>query len=229
LAYAEMESAALNPDQVEAVQTIVSHVQRLPLALEIMGKLARRMPLIELSVQLDLALDAEEYVHCKGDKTNLCAVLLVAEDEYIKEHPRAHEALVHISYLDPDHFDAAMLSLVMEVDKAEANKMLMALAAWSVIKLKQEGGYSVHRLIQDAARKGDENNQIGGQVVERLDAEAERVSESGAYKNAMHLIPTLVHIVAMGRDDLPLGDFPNSDALGGWAGTYMIAAYTSWL
>ena len=75
----------------------------------------------------------------------------------------------------------------------------------------------MHGLIQDASRQEDHNHKIGESVLNRLDDVIEAISESGQYKSGLNLIPNLIHIADIGRDDMDDDVFPSAYTLACWA------------
>jgi|GEM_PF-3587382 len=217
LAYANKEIGGLNPAEQGAAFEICRRVQFLPLALEIMGKVARRIALVDLAEDLDDVLTRQAQTHFKG-QTSVLAALKLAEQQF--DPPKAREAIKYIAYLHPEYVDRELLAGLIGLKPKETGRLLEALADWSIVQPNPEGGYTVHRLVQEAAREMDQDRAAGKRVVEILDGMILVVSKKGEYQKAYGLIPHLLHIslLAMGveREE----DFPSNYALSSWA-TYL--------
>jgi len=225
LAYAGLEGQELSEAQQEAAYEVCRRAGFLPVALEILGKNARKVALVDLARALDQAVTQKSTVGTKGQELTIAAALAVTSHNY--SHPRAKEALMHLAYLYPEELDKELLALIMfagmgedapenAVDEAQA--MLAALAEFSVVQPKPGGsGYTMHRLVQEAARLEDEGQKAGERVVMVLDAAINAISESGAYKNGYPLIPHLTHIAGLSTSELREDDFPSYYAMSGWA------------
>ena len=215
LAYAELEGKDLSEAQQKAAYEICRRAGFLPVALEILGKNARKVPLVDLAKALDQAVSQKSTVGSKGQELTIAAALAVTSHNYA--HPRAKEALLHLAYLYPEELDRELLAMVMEVNSAEAQAMLAALAEFSVVQPKPDGGYAMHRLVQEAARLEDKGQQVGVRVVRVLDAVINSVSASGKYQAGYPLIPHLTHIAALSAPALGEDDFPSHYAMASWA------------
>ncbi len=194
----------------------------LPLALEILGKNARSQSLLDLAQALDQAVTKKATVLTKKkelgpekQELSIAAALAVTGHQY--SHPRAKEALLHLAYLHSEELGKDILALIMDVEEAEAQEMLASLAQFSVVQPGAEGGYSMHRLVQEAARLEDEGSEVGERVVEVLDEEIKAVDEKGEYKAGYWLIPHLLLIADMSRQDAGEEEFPRNDAIYNWA------------
>ncbi|MBI5521414.1 MAG: tetratricopeptide repeat protein [Desulfarculus sp.] len=227
LAYAGKEGQDLDEGQKKAAYDICRRVGFLPLALEIMGKLARNQALPDLANGLEKAVEKQGLTHTK-DLTSVAAALGLADQRY--SHPRAREALVYLGYLHPENLDAELLGLVMLAEFGkdndpgriidEAREMLASLADCSVLRPRDEGGYTVHRLVQEAARLTDPQREKGARVVAVLDAVIGAISKQGAYRQAYHLIPHLTHIAGLDGDTVDESAFPSAYILSWW-GDYL--------
>jgi tetratricopeptide (TPR) repeat protein len=222
LAYAGKEDADLSQAQAQAAYAICRRVGFLPLALEILGKNARSQSLLDLAQALDQAVTKKATVLTKKkelgpekQELSIAAALAVTGHQY--SHPRAKEALLHLAYLHSEELGKDILALIMDVEEAEAQEMLASLAQFSVVQPGAEGGYSMHRLVQEAARLEDEGSEVGERVVEVLDEEIKAVDEKGEYKAGYWLIPHLLLIADMSRQDAGEEEFPRNDAIYNWA------------
>ncbi|MBU2470685.1 MAG: hypothetical protein KKC78_18755, partial [Proteobacteria bacterium] len=177
LAYAELEGKDLSEAQQEAAYAVCRRAGFLPVALEILGKNARKVPLVDLAKALDQAVSKKSTVGTKGQELTIAAALAVTSHNYT--HPHAKEALLHLTYFYPEELDRELLALVVEVEPAEAQAMLAALAEFSVVQPKPEGGYAMHRLVQEAARLEDKRQKAGVRVVDVLYASIRAVSKAG--------------------------------------------------
>ena len=186
-----------NEADKEAAADIAQRVGYLPLALEILGRLANSYPsLAELSKRLDSVLDKEAALHAKtGEVKSIAAVLNLANEKYSKtkkEQKKVKQALTYISYLDPDGISAELLALVMGIAESEAADILAALAARSVLRpAGKEEAYRVHRLVQEVSRGKGVNQSVPGGMVESVVQRISEVSKSGKYKECIWLIPHL--------------------------------------
>ncbi|MBI4797980.1 MAG: tetratricopeptide repeat protein [Desulfarculus sp.] len=237
LAYAAKEGQALDEPQRRAAYDICQRVGFLPLALEIMGKLARTQALTDLAHDLTNRIEVVEkegLTHTK-DLTSVAAALGLADGRY--SHSRAREALVYLGYLHPENLDAGLLGLVMlaEIGKennqerivGEAKEMLASLADCSVLRVREEGGYTMHRLVQEAARLMDPEREVGARVVTVLDAVIWGVSKTGAYRQAYPFIPHLTHLGGQDSGSADLKAFPSAYALARWGEYLMYSGHYS--
>ncbi|MBU1742824.1 MAG: tetratricopeptide repeat protein, partial [Proteobacteria bacterium] len=217
LGSADLDPTDLGEAETPAARAICERVGFLPLALEILGKVARKTALADLTDDLGDVLEHQATVHGKkGEILSIGAALALAESQY--GHARAVEALTYLGYFHPEHIDPGLLGLVMEVEEEEAREILEALAEFSVIQPRHEaGGYVAHRLVQEAARGLDPQKQAGTRVVSVLDAIIRAVSEKGAYQTAYPLIPHLLHIAGFSREFTDEDAFPNVLVLVRWA------------
>ncbi len=215
LGYAKQKIDGLNEEQKEAANAICSRVEYLPLALEILGKNARTTPLAELAEALDDAVGKKSTVGTKGKELTIAAALAVTSHKY--SHPQAKEALLHLSYLYPEELDKEILALVMEVEANEAQKMLASLAEFSVVRPKPGVGYTMHRLVQEAVRLDDKEQEVGEQVVDVLDEIISNISDKGSYQAGYPHIPHLLHIAEFSHNESSSERFPSTSALSHWA------------
>ena len=216
LAYAELEGRELSDEEKKAAYAVCQRAGLLPVALEILGKTARKVALVELAGQLGPVVQREALVGSKRQVASVAACLRVTEHQF--SHPRAKDALLYLSYLFPEELDQQVLALVMfagmgedapQDPLAEAQKMLSALAEFSVVQPKPDGGYAMHRLVQEAARLKDEGQKVGERVVAVLDAIIRAISEAGNYQAGYALIPHLMHIAELSAPELGLDALPN--------------------
>ena len=206
LAYAELEGRELSEEQQEAAYAICRRAGFLPVALEILGKNARKVPLVDLAKALDKAVEQKSTVGTKGQELTIAAALAVTSHNYA--HPRAKEALLHLAYFYPEELDRELLAKVLEVEVDEAQAMLAALAEFSVVQPKPGGGYAMHRLVQEAAQLEDERQEAGERIVTILSNKITDICNQGIYKNGYQFIPHLTntaHLLSAGsnKDTLP--------------------------
>ncbi|MBU1449916.1 MAG: tetratricopeptide repeat protein, partial [Proteobacteria bacterium] len=215
LAYAELEGKDLSEAQQEAAYAVCRRAGFLPVALEILGKNARKVPLVDLAKALDQAVSKKSTVGTKGQELTIAAALAVTSHNYT--HPHAKEALLHLTYFYPEELDRELLALVVEVEPAEAQAMLAALAEFSVVQPKPEGGYAMHRLVQEAARLEDKRQKAGVRVVDVLDASIRAVSKAGNYQAGYPLIPHLTNMLEFSCSESHVDSFPRAHTLSRWA------------
>lgn len=223
LAYAELEGKDLSEAQQKAAYEICRRAGFLPVALEILGKNARKVPLVDLAKALDQAVSQKSTVGSKGQELTIAAALAVTSHNYA--HPRAKEALLHLAYLYPEELDRELLALVMfagtEEDAPkqaldEAQAMLAALADLSVVQPKPGGGYAMHRLVQEAARLEDGEQKAGERVVTVLDSVIRYIAKLGIYKEGLPYFPHLMHIGELCISDV-LQCLNDCDSISRWA------------
>ena len=246
LAYAGLEGKELSERQKEAAYAICQRVGLLPLGLEIMGKNARKTPLPDLAGALEKANQAvrkkstvltksrERSIAAAQAAANgstapestqeltIAAALAVTSQKY--DHPRAGEALLYLAYLYPEELDNELLALVMSKNIKEAREivpeaqaMLESLAEFSVVQPKPDGGYAMHRLVQEAARLEDEGQEVGERVASVLNAAIRIISEKEAYQAGYRFIPHLLHLADFTPSKTDLKSFPNAYHLARWA------------
>ena len=210
LAYAGKERAELSGSELEQAGYICQKAGELPYALELLGILARGEGLVNLAGRLDRIADL-------STKTRLpiSQVLALAGQEF--DHPGAGEALPFLGYLDPDDLTARVLALAMETEEDEAARILSSLARLSVVKAKAEGGYTIHRLTQEAARAEDQGSLVGSRTARAVTAFIDGVTKSSAYKQGYFLIPHLVHLAGMAAQKSGPEEFPEIGQVDSWA------------
>lgn len=214
LAYANRDLADLSPEEREAVVNICLRVDRLPLALEIMGQLARRQPLVSLAQKL-----AKEVVHLEAptttkELTSIRAALCLAKQEF--QLPRTKEGLIAAGYLNPEGIEASTLADVLGVEDQEAGEILVELSDLSILEAGKQD-YTIHRLTQEAIRLMDDDQAIGKKVAQHLDKFVKDASAKGVYSKAYHLIPHLVHLTSLAGEKLPWYEFPSERLVSSWA------------
>ncbi|MBU0514794.1 MAG: hypothetical protein KJ621_08470, partial [Proteobacteria bacterium] len=91
LGYAELDRGGISEAEELAAREICDRVGNLPLALEILGKVARKRGLAQTALRLDDIISEKASVHGKGEVLSIGAALALAEGQY--GHPRALEAL----------------------------------------------------------------------------------------------------------------------------------------
>ena len=207
LGYANKTWEELSEEERGAATSIVERVGLLPVALEIMGKNACNASMIDLARDLTQIIGEQAYLEAKGETATIAAALAVTSHKY--SHPRAKDALLHLSYLFPEELDQEILAKVMEIEPAEAQKMLSSLAEFSVVQPKPGGGYAMHRLVQEAARLDDEGQKVGERVVDALDDIIIAISEAGNYQAGYALIPHLMHVAELSAPESGLDALPN--------------------
>ena len=214
LAYANRELAKLSPEECKAVANISLQVDRLPLALEVMGQLARRQSLVSLAQKL-----AKEVVQLKAptttkELTSTHATLRLAKQEF--QLPRTKEGLIAAGYLNPERIAASILTGVLGVEDQEAGEILVELSDLSVLEAGKQD-YTIHRLTQEAARLMDDDQAIGKNVAGYLDNRVKDASAKGVYSKAYHLIPHLVHLALLAGKELAEDKFPSVPLVARWA------------
>ena len=125
---------------------------------------------------------------------------------------------------NPESIDADILTGILEMNKEEAVEILGELADFSILE-KRKDAYSIHRLRQEAARELDENQSLGRKTTKYLNDITKLVLEKGAYREAYHIIPHLVHLGSMFGDDLELDEFPSCGLLSQFAEYLYRAGY----
>jgi len=213
LAYAGWEKEQLSSEQAQLVAQTCERVENLPLALEILGRVAALTPLAQLKTELDNVWAARAELHTK-EQTSILAALDLAKRYY--SHEGAVEALKVAGYLAPGHITAEVVGPALDLPASEAGAALRALSEMSVL-VASEGGYTIHRLIQGAAREMDPERTVGERVVEVLDGMIQAVSDKGEYRKAYGLIPHLLHITSMSGRVGEIEAFPSAYALNHWA------------
>lgn len=213
LAYAGWQRETLTPDQARVTAAVCDRVECLPLALEILGRVAASTPPAGFLEELDQVMSHRALTHTKADKT-LLAALDMAERRY--GHERALDGLKVAGYLDPEHVEAELVGLIMEVPLKEARAVLRALAEVSALEVGRRE-YTVHRLIQEAAREMDQDKAVGERVVKVLDGLIQAVSDKGEYRKAYSLIPHLLHIAPLAEGVEDTEAFPPTYPLTRWA------------
>ncbi len=208
--YADTHDTQPTDRQVEAIGEICRRVDRLPVALEILGKVARRVPVVDLCADLQDVMHHSAPVHTKAE-SSIDAAMSVVQKRFTGR--RGQEALRYIAYLDPELITAEVLALTMKTSVKRAGRTLAKLAGYSVVQGRPDGGYSVHRLIQEVGRLGDHRYRVGQKVAERLDRVIQEVSKTGTYKDAYPLIPHLIHLADLNPEADEKEDFPNANAL----------------
>ena len=214
LSYANRPNADLSPDELAAAIKICERVDNLPLALEIMGMTARDSALVDLEAGVDDVISTEAITQAKGE-TSVVLALNLAEQKY--NHPKAKEALVYLGYLHPEEIEAGLVAEVMKVEEKEATDALRSLARFSVVKPRPEGGYAIHRLTQEVAQGMDDKQAAGQAVAGCLDGQVQATRKDGKYQRAYPLIPHLVHLADLAREETPESDFPARPLVASWA------------
>ena len=224
LGYADIDTAVLLSEEQAAAAMICERVDRLPLALEIMGQIAKLKPLVLLAESLKKAIvHVEAQTHLK-ELTSILATLNLAEQEY--KHPRAKEGLIAVAYLSPERIEAELLAEVLGVEKPEAEEIIMSLAALSIIEKGKEA-YAIHRLTQEAAQAMDDDNVTGQKVAQYLDSQVKAASDTGVYKEAYNLISHVVQVASLADEDLAEDQFPDEPLVFRFAGyLYKCGFYT---
>ncbi|MBU4277611.1 MAG: tetratricopeptide repeat protein [Proteobacteria bacterium] len=222
LAYAELEGKELNQAQQEAAYAICRRAGFLPVALEILGKNARKVPLVDLATALDQAVEQKSTVGTKGQELTIAAALAVTSHNYARPH--AKEALLHLAYFYPEELDSKLLAMAMTKSSEEARQllpeaqaMLAALAEFSVVQPKPDGGYTIHRLVQEAARLEDEDQKAGERLVAILSAQIRNICKQGIYKDGYRFIPHLTHITYISSFGPNNNNLPTNGDLTDWA------------
>lgn len=210
LGYAGKEAAGLSGPERDKAEHIRRKAGELPYALEILGILARSEGLVNLAGRLDRVADLST-----GSRLSITHVLALAGKEF--DHPRALEALPYLGYLDPDDLTGRVLALALETEEAEAALILGSLARFSVVKAKTEGGYTIHRLTQEAVRGQDPESGIGARVARAVTALVDRVTESSTYRQGYFLIPHLIHLAGLVDEKAGLEEFPEVGLVDSWA------------
>ena len=203
LAYADK---TVSDQQEEIAQKLCRRCGNLPLALEILGAMAKVHSLESVLEMTAGLLDEEENVRTKNARTTIRQVLALTEREY--RHPKAMDVLVHAAYLHSENIHPVLIAEVMEEAGAEVLKALAALAEWSLVKPLDNGCYSCHRLIQEAAREADTDHKTGRKVASVLSDTADNISGTGHYVVGQSLAPHLLRIAELGQSTLPEDVFP---------------------
>ena len=214
LAYANLKLEDIPPEEHDAAVDICRRVDRLPQALEIMGQLASRRPLVSLDQNL-----AEEVVHLEAptstkELTSIRAALRLAEQEF--DCPGAEKGLIAAGYLNPEGIEVGILAGVLGVKEKKAQKILEDLADLSILEVGKQA-YAIHRLTQEAARLMDHDHAIGQTVALYLDKLIEEASVQAAYRQAYNLIPHVLHLACMAEDESPEDEFPGASLVSSWA------------
>ncbi len=218
---------ALNDEQEEIGRKLCRRCGNLPLALEILGAMVKGYGFHNVLDMTAGLLDEEENVRTKNTRTTIRKILSLTEREY--RHPKAMEVLIHAAYLYSDSIDPGLIAAAMEENRAEVLRALAALAEWSLVKPLDNGCYSCHRLVQEAAREADNVQKAGQRIIEVLSGVVEQVIESGNYIDGQQLVPHLLQNAELGHHKLPIDTFPQAWHLShfGWClaemGLYSIA------
>lgn len=217
LAYAKIEEKDRAPETMEAAGNICERVGNLPLALEILGRLAAREGIVRLSQRLDGFLDRQAETDLRGE-TSIRTVLGLTDGRYggFWINRLVRKTVPYLAYLAPDDISSDILALAMKKKKAKAQKALEALRSYSVVERKTEGGFSIHRLTQEAARVEDKGDEAGEKTAGVFTAIVENVLEEGKYKEGYFLIPHLGHLAGLAREDTPLDHFPSASLVSTW-------------
>ena len=214
LAYAGMEGKEISEEELAAAIDICRRVDRLPLALEIMGQIARLRHLSTIVERLkEDVVDTEATVGIAGEVTTIRKVLRLADREF--ENPRAKEGMIAAAYLHPENLDRIIMAGVLGIKEKKADEIFDDLARLAVVE-KGKQAYSVHRLTQEAARSMDDGQIIGLEAAGYLDALIEAVSEVGVYLHAYQLIPHLVHLATLAGEKTEEGEFPTVLLVNRW-------------
>ena len=233
LSYADKKKNDLSEPELAAAKEICAKMGNLPLALEILGRVASFDGLVNLAGGLGDYLNRMEETHAKAE-TSIKAALALAAQKY-EDPDLVKEALPYLAYLHPEGIDKEILGLAMgEVEEVEgggeltpmeddAAKALNELARFSVIKPREEGGYSVHRLTQEAARAGDEGNEIGERVAELFTGTVDYFSQNHEYRKGYFLIPHLIHLAGFADDGTLEINFPDALLVSTWSDFLWIA------
>ena len=207
LAYANLALPELSDEERNGALAICRRVERLPLALEILGQLARRQPVSSLAKMLaEKIVEIEEPTVLK-EVTSVKGALMLAEQAY--KHSRSREGLLVAAYLNPGSIDADNLAGILEMDKEGAVEIVNELTDFSILE-KGKDAYSIHSLTQEAARGLDEDQSFGLKTAQYFNDITQSVLEKGVYRDAYHVIPHLVHLGSMAEEDLGVDEFPSS-------------------
>ena len=217
LAYTGKKKEALSETEMAAAKDICAKMGNLPLALEILGRVASFDGFVNLAGNLCDYLNRMEETHAKAE-TSIKAAFALATQKY--DDPLAKEALPYLAYLSSEGIDSHILSLAMEIEEIDAAKALTDLARFSVVKPREEGGYTVHRLTQEVARAEDKGDKVGQKVAGIVTAIVEDVSSRGTYKDGYFLIPHLVHLAGLADAGTPMMNFPDILKVSIWS-TYI--------
>ena len=220
LAYANMEGKEISEEEHAAAIDICRRVDRLPLALEIMGQIARRRPLFDVAEQLPETIVKRKESTALKERTTILAALRLAEQEF--KHLLSREGMIVAAYLHPENLDRNIMAGVLGIKEKKADTVLDDLSRLAVVEMGTQA-YSVHRLTQEAARSMDDGQKIGLKVAEYLNERIEAVSEKGEYLNAYHLVPHLVHLASLADENAAIEEFPSELLVSRWE-RYLIEA-----
>ena len=214
LGYSGRKPGDLTREEHEAAARICRRADRLPLALEIMGRLAGRRPMGSLAQDLTRELRRIKPPADGKELTSTFAALRLAGQAL--EHPRATEGLIAAGYLNPEALGEDILAGVLGVDEVEAGEILTALAELSVLVAGKQA-YTIHGLVQEAARLMDVDQGVGEKVAGYLDNRVEEALSHGPYREAYPIIPHLFHLGSLAGSMWSEDRDPDVSPISRWA------------
>lgn len=216
LAYAGLAKGDLNEKEKQALDLMVEQAGRLPLALEVMGSLVGSSGLIGAGRKTEGLLQIKASVQAKGgQELSVAAVLNLANQTF--KNRQTKKVLIAAGYLASEDISLGLISQALKIKKPKAELALAELAGLSRLKPNRQGGYTCHRLIQEAARGLDKKHKVGKQLVRVLQGLANGIIESGQYLQGYPLLPHIIHIAAMAEEEAALEAFPAEAAIYRWA------------
>ncbi|MBN1271318.1 MAG: tetratricopeptide repeat protein [Candidatus Aminicenantes bacterium] len=222
--YADREVSHLSEKERKAVLDICQRVDRLPLALEILGQLVRKYQLSDLARKIKKEMVSLEATTTAKEVTSVLAALNLTGYDFHGE--KTKNGLLAASYLNPDMIDTKILAQILEVDENKAAEITAELAGYCIL-IKGKDVYKIHRLTQEAARTLDVKQKVGQKVVKVMDNRIKRVSEKGIYKEAYGLIPHIIQVASLAAENLPEEKLPSSFAVSRWASFLKDSGYYS--
>ncbi len=205
LSYAEKQASELTESARQAAEKICERVGNLPLALEIMGNIAKAIDFVNLKDDLDDVINKRAHTQIKG-KISIRDALALAKKKF--DNPLAFDVLQLIAYFNPDNIDPQIVSQVLDINIKQTNAALGSLAKFSIVKGLQGGGYSVHRLIQESARDLDTTKLFGSKFIDWLIQKKQEAWGSGYFKDTNNLIPHMTNVSWLSNRNQSIAEFP---------------------
>jgi tetratricopeptide (TPR) repeat protein len=210
LTYAAIDKKSLSSQDKEAVETICRNVERLPLALEILGRLAKTYQLKELASELPKYLINRTVPTCNSKCTTILGTLNLAGQKFT--HPRTFDVIKAAAYLAPDQVETELISAIIGLNKSETVRILSELTEFSILRKGPEH-YTIHSLTQEAARILDENQSLGRKIVGQFAETIDKATSNGAFIEAYPIIPHILQVASFSTDCISEDEFPKTELI----------------
>ena len=208
ISYSGKNVNELTEDEKKYAYKICKRIGNLPIGCEILGKQAKKRGFVNLGKDIDDFINLKTDTHNKG-KITLIDSLEISSKKF--DIPLTKKILLLISYFDSDNVDPTIISDVLNESTSIINNSISELLEMSLLKSKRNGGYSIHRLIQEAARKLDRNNEMGKTFLNWLQNQKKEPWKSGHLSTVFHLIPHMFKIASFSHKGLNTDEFPSDE------------------